>query len=224
MKQFNFDKQAYIQLENGAVIHKSASFPSTVEVGSNTIIEASSIIGKLLRDDLRSILIPEKHTTSTDQKIVTTVGSHCHIQAGTIIYSGASLGNNVICGEQSYIGRGACIGNNTKIHYRAQIFKRVSIGSHSRIGGFVCNDCVIGDYSSVYGSLVHKYLKHGVAEENPLDSSPKIGNNVIIAFNSTIIGGINIGDNSYICAGAVVTKDIPPNVIVKKINQIESRG
>ena len=39
-----------------------------------------------------------------------------------------------------------------------------------------------------------------------------IGNGVWICANSTICGGVTIGDNSVIGAGSVVTRDIPPNV------------
>lgn len=42
---------------------------------------------------------------------------------------------------------------------------------------------------------------------------PKIGNNVYIAANSTIIGDISIGDNVIVGAGSVVTKDLPSNGI-----------
>jgi maltose O-acetyltransferase len=42
----------------------------------------------------------------------------------------------------------------------------------------------------------------------------KIGNNVWINFNSIILKGVTIGDGSIIAAGAVVTKDIPPFVMV----------
>ena len=37
----------------------------------------------------------------------------------------------------------------------------------------------------------------------------RIGNNVWIACNTVVIGGVTIGDNAVIGAGSVVTKDIP---------------
>ena len=40
-----------------------------------------------------------------------------------------------------------------------------------------------------------------------------IGKNVWIASNVTILPGVHIGDNSVIGAGAVVTRDIPANVL-----------
>ncbi len=42
----------------------------------------------------------------------------------------------------------------------------------------------------------------------------KIGNNVWIGMNAIILKGVTIGDNSVIAAGAVVTKDVPPNTVV----------
>lgn len=55
----------------------------------------------------------------------------------------------------------------------------------------------------------------------------KIGRNVWIGSNSTILAGVTIGDNAVVAAGAVVTKDVPANVIVggvpaKLIKSVES--
>ena len=40
-----------------------------------------------------------------------------------------------------------------------------------------------------------------------------IGNNVWVAANVVILGGVTIGDNAVIGAGSVVTKDIPANYL-----------
>jgi acetyltransferase-like isoleucine patch superfamily enzyme len=41
-----------------------------------------------------------------------------------------------------------------------------------------------------------------------------IQKNVWIAAGATVIGGVTIGENSVVAAGAVVTKDVPPNTLV----------
>ena len=41
-----------------------------------------------------------------------------------------------------------------------------------------------------------------------------IERNVWIAAGATIIGGVTVGENSVVAAGAVVTKDVPPNTLV----------
>ena len=42
----------------------------------------------------------------------------------------------------------------------------------------------------------------------------KIGNDVWIGGNVTILPGITIGNNVVVAAGAVVTKDVPDNCVV----------
>ncbi|MEO3434869.1 sugar O-acetyltransferase [Inquilinus sp. CAU 1745] len=41
-----------------------------------------------------------------------------------------------------------------------------------------------------------------------------IERNVWIAAGATIIGGVRVGENSVVAAGSVVTRDVPPNVLV----------
>lgn len=43
---------------------------------------------------------------------------------------------------------------------------------------------------------------------------PTIGNNVTVYAGANIIGGVTVGDNSIIGAGAVVVKDVPANCVV----------
>ena len=57
-------------------------------------------------------------------------------------------------------------------------------------------------------------------EENPqkrgnlIPAPIKIGNDVWIGSNATILPGVTIGDGAIIAAGAVVTKDVAENTIV----------
>ena len=67
-----------------------------------------------------------------------------------------------------------------------------------------------------------------IGEKN--GKKPIIGNNVQFLSNCTVIGGITIGDNAVIGAGAVVVKDVPagavvvgnPAKILSSTNQIDS--
>jgi len=48
-----------------------------------------------------------------------------------------------------------------------------------------------------------------------LRSAPvMIRDNVWIGMNSTILKGVTIGENSVVAAGSIVTKSVPPNVVV----------
>ena len=75
----------------------------------------------------------------------------------------------------------------------------------------------IGENSLIGHNVVLATLNHDMDPYHRADLHPKpihIGKRVWIGSGSMILPGISIGDNSVVGAGSVVTKDVPPNVIV----------
>ena len=75
----------------------------------------------------------------------------------------------------------------------------------------------IGDGALIGHNVVMATINHGLAPEKHGDNIPApivLGRNVWIGANATILPGVTIGDNAVIAAGAVVTKDVPANVVV----------
>lgn len=124
------------------------------------------------------------------------------------------------------------IGKRCSVGRRNFLYK-TSLGDGSYTGpNSVIRDCEIGKYCCIswgvsVGGRNHNYesasLMQGIplkqalgVEPAPLDHEPfcRIGNDVWIASNATVIDGVHIGDGAVVGAGAVVTKDIPPYAIV----------
>lgn len=90
---------------------------------------------------------------------------------------------------------------------------------------FINSDCkfqdwggiTIGDGALIGHSVVFATLNHGFSPDTRHDNIPKpikVGKNVWIGSNATILSGVTIGDNAVIAAGAVVTKNVPENTVV----------
>ncbi len=58
------------------------------------------------------------------------------------------------------------------------------------------------------------YINHLVTLGEKNGQNPKIGNYVQLHAGCIVIGGVSIGDNAIIGAGAVVVKDVPSGAIV----------
>ncbi len=74
----------------------------------------------------------------------------------------------------------------------------------------------IGDGSLIGHNVVLATINHDLNPANNRKNhyAPiKIGNHVWIGSNATVLSGVTIGDWSVIAAGAVVAKDVPPNVV-----------
>ena len=54
----------------------------------------------------------------------------------------------------------------------------------------------------------------GVIATGSKAGCPKIGNNVVVCANATVVGNITVGDNSLIAGGAFVNFDVPSDSIV----------
>ena len=76
---------------------------------------------------------------------------------------------------------------------------------------------VIGDGCQIGHNVVFATLNHGLSPEDRKHTYPApivLGRNVWVGSNSTILQGVTIDDNAVVAAGAVVTKDVPANVVV----------
>lgn len=118
---------------------------------------------------------------------------------------------------------GVTLGKNVMLTHRATVGAKATIGDDCIIGGpLICEKSKIGDNCRVFGSLVHRQLNPTLnwdAEEAE-EPSPYLADNVFVGWGATIIGGVNIGEGSYICAGAKVTKDVPAHHIVTGTNKL----
>ena len=87
----------------------------------------------------------------------------------------------------------------------------------------------IGDGTLIGHNVVLATINHDLDPAHRNDNLPApilIGKNVWIGANATVLPGVTIGDNAVIAAGAVVTKDVPADVVVggvpaKMIRHIE---
>lgn len=105
------------------------------------------------------------------------------------------------------IGDDCFVGPFTEIQRRVSIGHRVKVQSHSFICELVTigNDCFIGHGVMFINDLFSKGGPAGGDESRW--SETKIGNNVSIGSNATILP-VSICDNVVIGAGSVVTKNI----------------
>lgn len=89
-----------------------------------------------------------------------------------------------------------------EIHPGATVGKRFVI-DHG-MGVVIGETAIIGD-----DVLMYHGVTLGGKENSAIDRHPVIGSHVVIGAGAKIIGRITIGDNCYIGANTVVTKDIP---------------
>jgi len=139
------------------------------------------------------------HNTAIIDCDINNIGENTKVWAFSHICKNAKIGKNCMIGEGVYIGPNVVIGDNCKIQNHSLIYEGVIIQDEVFIGPNVVttNDIfprAIGDWSSKFRKTL---IKKGAS----------------ICANSTIICGINIGENAMIGAGSVVSKNIKSNYL-----------
>ena len=149
-----------------------------------------------------------------------SIGRQVFVGDNSTIYEGAEIGNGCILEDQTRIGFNTKIGENTRIMYAAYICDRVKIGRNCRIAGFVCDTAVIEDDCTVMGQLSHKYTVSDLAWGEVDEPSPLIERGSIIGMGAQIVGGVTVGQGTFVCSGAVLTKSTRPNSVVWGFNRV----
>ncbi|MFQ6125773.1 MAG: acyltransferase [Candidatus Heimdallarchaeota archaeon] len=143
------------------------------------------------------------------------IGDDAVIRSGSVIYGNVKIGHHFRSGHHILIREKTIIGDN------------VQIGTNSIVDG----NCVIGDHVNIQSNV---YVTWGMRIEDGVfmgpcsvtinDKIPPATNRsllqasilrkkCVIGAGVIILPGIEIGENSLIGAGSVVTKNIPKNVI-----------
>ena len=101
------------------------------------------------------------------------------------------------CGKNITVGKNVFI--NSGCHFQDQ-------------GGIMIGDGALIGHNVVLATLNHDFAPQ---KRSALHPAPiVIGEKVWIGANATIVPGVTVGNGAIIAAGAVVTKDVPENVIV----------
>ena len=103
----------------------------------------------------------------------------------------ADYGLNIKVGKNVFINSGCCFQDQ---------------------GGIEIGDNVLIGQQVVIATINHDFVPDKRA--NMFPAPVKIGNGVWIGAHATILSGVTLGDSAIIAAGAVVTKDVPENVVV----------
>ena len=120
---------------------------------------------------------------------------------------------------------GCSIGDNSKVGTFVEIQKNASVGKDSKISShtFICEGVHIGDGVFIGHNVTFINDKHprSVNPDGSMQTEEDwkvvetfVHKGASIGSSATILCGVSIGEGAIVGAGAVVTKDVPPNSVV----------
>ena len=117
-----------------------------------------------------------------------------HIMPGSIIGDNCNIGQNVV------VSSGVTLGKNVKVQNNVSLYE-----------GVVCEDDVFLGPSMVFTNVINP--RSAIVRKHEYKKT-LVKKGASIGANATIVCGNNIGEYSFIGAGAVVTKEVLPYALV----------
>ncbi|APC42745.1 transferase [Clostridium estertheticum subsp. estertheticum] len=210
------------------MISDSAIIKENVIIGDNVIIEENCYIdyGVIIRDNVhikkgsyigvRCILgeyLMDFYADRLNKGHPLVIGENALIRSDTIVYGETIVGNNFQTGHRVTIRERSRIGDNVRVGTLSDIQEECSIGNyvslHSNV--FVGEKSVIKDYVWIF--------PHVILTNDPTPPSQTLLGVTVeayaaIAAGSIILPGVNIGEDSLVGAGSVVSKNVEKETLV----------
>jgi acetyltransferase-like isoleucine patch superfamily enzyme len=185
-------------------------YPGT-ELGEGVQVREYAVVGK------QPSLSP-RSTTTREPLPPAVIGDGTVVSAGAIVFAGSHIGARVILGDQScvrervtvgddvVIGRGSLVENDTTIGAMTKIQADAYITAYSTLEEHVfIAPCVVTTNDNFMGRTE---ARHELIKGPTIRRGARIGGGAILC------PAVEIGEEAFVGAGAVVTKDVPPNKIV----------
>jgi acetyltransferase-like isoleucine patch superfamily enzyme len=194
-----------------AEIHPSAIVYDGTVLGEGVRVLENAVVGK-------QPSLGASSTAKRDPLPPTTVGDGTVISTGAIVFAGSSIGAGCIVGDQSCIrervtmadncilGRGSLIENDTTVGAGTRIQADAYITAYSTLEEDVfIAPCVVTTNDNFMGRTERR---------KSLMKGPTIRRGARVGGGAILLPGIEVGEEAFIGAGAVVTKDVPPRKLV----------
>jgi len=155
--------------------------------------------------------VPDTPVNNAPYRILVGVdfGEDVVVQAFTNLY-GCKIGDNTRIGTFVEVQRGAVIGSNCKIQSHTFICDGVTIGDEVFVGhGVMFINDKYPRATTDAGALQTE------ADWERLETVVERG--VAIGSGAVVLGGVRIGTEALVGAGAVVTSDVPPGAVVRGV-------
>ena len=206
------------QIGHNLLVGDNVVIGRKVTFGANVVVYDDTVIGDgcFIQDNAVLGKAPSLSPTSTAKRSEltgTVLGAGCVISTGAVVYRGTTLGRGCILGdyagvrercalgERVVVGRGSVVENDTTIGDLTKIQTNVYITAYMTIEDrcFIA-PCVQTTNDNYMGRTERR---HALIKGATIRRGARIGGGVVLC------PGIEIGEEAFLAAGAVVTRDAP---------------
>ena len=185
-------------------------YPGT-SLGNATTVGDHAVVGK------KPSLSPRSTTKRTDLPPA-EIGEGSIISTGAIVFAGVKIGKRVIVGDQACIRERVTIGDDVVIGRGVLVENDTTIGEATKIqaNAYITNYSTLEDHVFIAPGVIttNDNFMGRTERRHELIKGPTIRRGARVGGGVVICPAVEIGEEAFVGAGAVVVRDVPPGVIV----------
>jgi acetyltransferase-like isoleucine patch superfamily enzyme len=194
-----------------AEVHPTATVHPGTVLGEDVRVLENAVVGK------QPVLSP-RSTAKREPLEPTRIGAGTVVSTGAIVFAGSTIGAGVILGDQCcirervtigadvVIGRGTLVENDTTVGAGTKIQADAYITAYSTLEEQVfIAPCVVTTNDDFMGRTERRH---------ELIAGPTIRRGARVGGGAVLCPGVEIGEEAFVGAGAVVTQDVAPRTVV----------
>ena len=194
-----------------AEVHPTAIvYPGTV-LGEGVRVLEHAVVGK------QPVLSP-RSTAKRETLPPAELGDGTVVSTGAIVFAGSQVGARVILGDQSCVRERVTIGDDVVLGRGSLVENDTTIGAMSRIqaDAYITAYSTLEDHVFVAPCVVTTNDDFMGRTEQRLEriAGPTIRRGARIGGGAVLCPGVVIGEEAFVGAGAVVTRDVPDRTVV----------
>lgn len=198
------------------VVHAGAKVGDGVSFGAHVVVHPGTVIGDgcLIEDHAVLGKRPKLARGSSAKGDVgdLELGERVTVCSGAVVFAGARVGDEAILGDQSYvrerttIGAGSVIGRGSVVDNDVTVGERVKVQTGVYLTAFTTieDDVFVGPGATTTND--NTMNRHGPGTPlrgATLRRASRIGGATVLT------PGVEVGEEAFVAAGAVVTRDVP---------------
>jgi acetyltransferase-like isoleucine patch superfamily enzyme len=194
-----------------ADVHPSAIvYPGTV-LGEGVKVLEGAVVGK------QPTLSP-RSTAKREPLPPARIGDGTIVSTGAIVFAGSTIGARVIVGDQSCVRERVDVGDDVVIGRGVLVENDSTIGALTKIqaGAYVTAYSTLEDNVFIAPCVVttNDNFMGRTERRHELIKGPTIRRGARVGGGAILCPGVVVGEEAFVGAGAVVTKDVEPRMLV----------
>ena len=193
-----------------AEVHPTAVVHDGTVLGEGVRVLEYAVVGK-------QPVLSARSTAKRDPLPATEIADGAVISTGAVVFAGTTIGARSIIGDQAcvrercvigedvVVGRGSLVENDTTVGARTKIQAEAYVTAYSTVEDDVfIAPCVVTTNDNFMGRTERR---------RQLVKGPTIRRGARVGGGAVLCPGVEIGEDAFVGAGAVVTKDVPPRMV-----------